>query len=217
MSSFVPINNLPVSPKVLKIGLTGGIASGKSTAATLFEAMGVPIIDADIVSREVVEPGEEGLNSIINTFGHEVLTDTGSLDRRKLRDIVFTDEKQRKKLESILHPIIRQRMTEYVEQHEQAAYVVLVIPLMFETGQHEIADRILLIDCTIEEQITRVMTRDNISKEQAKKILDSQATREQRQSIADDIVLNNSNSDDLARSIEELHKNYLELAKFVTN
>jgi dephospho-CoA kinase len=195
----------------LRIGLTGGIASGKSTVATRFLELGVPVIDADDAARVVVEPGKPALADIIKRFGTGVVAKNGELDRRALRALIFTDSELRRDLESILHPQIRAHM----EQSAEAAvgpYVVLAIPLLVEGGSRSRVDRILVVDVEESVQLQRVMARDGSSMEEARAILASQATRSARLAAADDVLPNTGSVTDLRRRIDVLHARYLEMA-----
>lgn len=199
-----------VSPP-LRIGLTGGIASGKSTVAELFAALGVPVIDTDVLAREVVEPGAPGLAEVVTAFGPDILDANGRLDRRRLRDLVFRDEAARQRLEAILHPAIRRA----VEERSAAArgpYQIHVIPLLSEKGLEDTVDRVLVVDCRRELQIDRLMARDAMDRTAAERILDAQASRDQRLRIADDVIENIGDPADLAPVVERLHREYLQLA-----
>ena len=194
------------------VGLTGGIASGKSMVARFFEELGVPVIDTDIVAREVVEPGKPALKEIGEHFGDQVIRADSTLDRKALREIIFADDAARQHLESILHPRIR------TETYAQAAaaegpYVIIVVPLLFESTMKTEMDRIVVVDCEEETQILRLMTRDNESREQACRILATQASREDRLSIADDVVNNDTDVESAHAQVQQLHENYLALAK----
>jgi len=196
---------------MLKIGLTGGVASGKSTVAELFEALGAPLIDTDVLAREVVEPGEPGLAAVRDEFGPAVLTERGELDRRKLRSIVFADDEKRRRLESILHPLIRERLLAKLERLD-APYVIIAVPLLIETDFAKLVDRILVVDAPVEVQLARLMARDGSTRAEAQAIIDAQVDRETRLARADDII---DNSGDLASTraqVEALHRRYLQLA-----
>lgn len=199
---------------MLEIGLTGGIASGKSTVGDLFANHGITVIDADAVAREVVEPGSPALAEIAAEFGGDVLSADGELDRRRLRELVFADEARRKRLEGILHPAIRQRMRATVEacRARQAPYCISMIPLLLETGQHRQMDRVLVVDVDEETQIRRVMARDDCDREHAAAILATQASRAARLGIADDVIENNGTSAALADQVDRLHDLYLQMA-----
>lgn len=195
----------------LRIGLTGGIASGKSTAAQRFIELGVPVIDADESSRFVVAAGQPGLAEVAQRFGSGILTTDGELDRRALRNLVFSDAERRRELESILHPLIRADM----ERRAGIAvgpYLVLAIPLLVEGGRNDRVDRILVVDLPEQVQLERLMGRDGGSPEQARAILAAQASREIRKSAADDVLVNSGSVSDLRRAVDTLHERYLLLA-----
>lgn len=194
------------------IGVTGGIGSGKTIVCNRFaERHGVPVVDADLVAREVVEPGEPALAVIIAAFGSGVLDTAGRLDRGKVRSIVFADASKRKLLESILHPEIRQRMRAKVLAI-RAAYCLLCIPLLAEGGRHELLDRVLVVDCPEALQIMRVRQRDHLTEPEVIAIMRTQASRADRLRIADDVVVNDGDSPALTRRVDELHEMYKELA-----
>ncbi len=195
----------------LTVGLTGGIGSGKSTVARRFEALGVPVIDADVIAREVVKPGQPCLQRIIDTFGKDVLDETGRLDRRRLRERVFNDDAARRRLEAILHPAIRARMLERLDRID-APYAVLVIPLLLETDQQDLVDRVLVVDAPEDLQIERTRQRDRASPEEVRKILRAQMDRETRLAAADDILDNRHDPAALLRQTDALHTRYLALA-----
>jgi dephospho-CoA kinase len=199
---------------ILIVGVTGGIASGKSTVARAFAAHGIPWVDADDVAREVVEPGEPALAEIAERFGPRVLQADGSLNRRALREIVFADESERRWLESVTHPRIRQRIVAHLErlQAEGAPYVLLVSPLLFESGQSEMADRCLVIDVPESLQIERTAARDDVDDAQARAIVAAQMPRRERLARADDVIDNSGSEEDLAAQVAELDRRYRELA-----
>jgi dephospho-CoA kinase len=194
-----------------RVALTGGIASGKSTVAGMFAALGVPVIDTDLIAREVVEPGRPALASVVDAFGPEVLTLDGSLDRRRLRDRVFADSGQRRRLEAILHPAIRAEM-ERQSQAAGGAYQLLVIPLLAEGGRRDHVDRVLLVDAPESAQLERLMRRDGGTREQAEAALRAQASRAQRHAIADDVLDNTGDPAALRAQVAALHERYLALA-----
>ena len=196
---------------MLRVGLTGGIASGKTAVSDLFAQQGAEIIDTDLISRELVEPGTPLLAKITDYFGKEILTDDSSLDRQRLREIVFSDESKRQQLEEMLHPAIRERVNERVNA-STANYVIIVIPLLQETRYPYELDRILVVDTPESAQIERLIKRDNISAELAKEILKAQATRQSRLEIADDIISNDENIDALKAKVSSLHRQYIELS-----
>lgn len=196
---------------MLKIGLTGGIGSGKTTASDHFARLGAEVIDTDLLSRELVEPGQPALTEIVATFGREILTGDGRLDRSRLRDRVFGNPSARRQLEHILHPRIRAAMLTRAEQ-SSAPYVVFVIPLLFETGQQDLVDRVLLIDVPEDLQYSRVAARDTLDDAQIARIMQAQADRATRLRNADDIICNDGSIDDLRAEVEKLHRKYLQQA-----
>jgi dephospho-CoA kinase len=197
---------------MLRIGLTGGIASGKSAASDCFASLGVPVIDTDLISRELVQPDTEGLQEVIENFGDGVLDETGKLDRARLRAIVFASDDKRQLLEDILHPAIRNRVEELVAEITQAPYVIIVIPLLFETRYPIPVDRVLLVDVNEDLQLERLIQRDNLNREQARAMLRAQTTRQQRLKNADDIIRNNGSIEELHAQLRTLHHDYLVMA-----
>jgi dephospho-CoA kinase len=197
----------------LRIGLTGGIASGKSTVTQRFVELGIPVIDADVVSRAVVEPRTPGLAQVVERFGPQVLDPNGRLDRRALRALIFNDSASRQALDAILHPLIRAEMEEQVAA-AQGPYVVMAIPLLIEGGNaHKRVDRLLVIDADEALQIQRVQARDGSSPEQARAILAAQASREARLNAADDVLANNGTVAELRQAVDRLHEQYLQLSQ----
>lgn len=197
----------------LVIGLTGGIASGKTTVANLFkQQFKIDIVDADIVAREAVEPGTPGLNAIIEHFGHDIVREDQTLDRAKLREKIFSNSDEKAWLNALLHPIIREKMIEDLQQ-VTSEYALLVVPLLVENKLDSLCDRVLVVDVEPNTQISRTMKRDNVSEEQARAILASQASREQRLALADDVVKNNPSDPDLLLQITDLHEKYLAMCK----
>jgi dephospho-CoA kinase len=195
----------------LRVGLTGGIASGKSTVARRFIELGIPVIDADVAAREVVAPGKPGLRQVIDRFGAGIVDENGELDRRALRELVFSDPGARRDLEAILHPLIRADM----EQSTAAAvgpYVVMAIPLLVEGGSRDRVDRVLVVDVDESVQLERVMARDHCSLEQARAILASQAPRSARLAVADDVLPNAGTVTELRQAVDRLHEQYVRLA-----
>ena len=195
----------------MRIGLTGGIASGKSTVANMFADLGVELVDTDVIAREVVEPGQPALDEIRDAFGDDVIDSEGQLDRRKLRAIVFADPAKRQHLESILHPKIRD---EAARQSAAATgpYHLVVVPLMVESPMRHEMRRVLVVDCSEDTQLERLLARDLESEEQARRMLAAQASREERLSIADDVVRNDGDLADTRRQVDELHAFYLSLS-----
>lgn len=196
---------------MLKIGLTGGIASGKTRISDLFSQLKTPIIDTDIISREILEPGQLGYQAIIKHFGDSIALEDTQIDRRKLRQLVFSDNTEKKWLESILHPIIFERSQYQIEQYNQAKYVVVVIPLLFEANFSDLIDRTLAVDCSPETQIERLLLRDKIDVALAQRMIDHQWSNQDRINRADDIVHNNNNGD-LESQVMTLHQKYLTLS-----
>ncbi len=195
------------------IGLTGGIASGKTTVANLFkQQFKIDIVDADIVGREVVEPGTPGLNAIVEHFGADIVRDDQTLDRAKLREKIFSNPEEKAWLNGLLHPMIREKMIEDLEQ-VTSDYALLVVPLLVENKLDSLCDRVLVVDVDPQTQISRTVKRDNVSEEQANAILASQASREQRLALADDVVKNNPDDPDLLLQITDLHEKYLAMCK----
>ncbi|UCC55326.1 MAG: dephospho-CoA kinase [Gammaproteobacteria bacterium] len=203
----------PVEPvrRPLVIGLTGGIGSGKSVVAKLFSRRDVPVIDADRIARDLVEPGTPALETIINTFGPDYLQPDGQLDRNRLRRLVFTDPALRHQLESILHPLIRNNIKELINSIREP-YCIVVIPLLLETGQSDLVDRILVIEAPEETRIDRVARRDRLPADEIHAILQSQTDRETRLAAADDVIVNAGTIDELAEKVQTLHETYLALA-----
>lgn len=197
---------------MLRIGLTGGIASGKTTVARLFAALGIPVIDSDELAREVVAPGTAGLAAIRARFGPGIIQPDGSLDRRALRQIVFDDEAARRDLESITHPAIRALM----DQRSRAAggrYQILAIPLLVEGGARRPGiDRILVVDCPEDLQVRRVMLRDRSTEAGARAVLAAQASRAARLAVADDVIVNDGDLPALRDQVEALDRRYRALA-----
>lgn len=190
------------------LGLTGGIGSGKSAVSAMFEELGIQVVDADIVAREVVEPGSVGLTKITAHFGDEILTSNGTLDRAKLRAIIFADESQKQWLNNLLHPLIRESMLSQLKQ-ATSNYVILVAPLLFENGLEKYCNHTLLIDVPVDVQITRTTARDNVSVELAKQIIASQMSRADKQQKAADILDNNRPLEEVKTDVQKLHEKYL--------
>ena len=194
------------------VAVTGGIGSGKSTVCRVFtERYGIRVIDADLVAREVVEAGMPALIAIIAAFGRDVLDSDGRLDRARLRSIVFADPARRTELEGITHPAIRTRMREHVMAVD-GAYCLLGIPLLAEGGRNDLVDRVLVVDCPEHLQIERVRARDHLTQAEVAAIMRTQATREARLRIANDVIVNEGDTAALAERVDELHTMYLQLA-----
>lgn len=198
-------------PCRLRIGLTGGIGAGKSTVAEVFASLGVPVFDADHVARDLVQPGEPALAEVVTAFGGSVLTPDGQLDRARLRARVFDDDSARARLEAILHPRVRARL-EALAKAAEAEYCVLAIPLLVETGQRTLVDRVLVVDVPEELQLARVQARDGVGPEAARAVLRAQASRAERLAAADDVILNTGDVAHLRRKVEALDRRYRDLA-----
>ncbi|MFV0574397.1 MAG: dephospho-CoA kinase [Vibrio sp.] len=198
------------------IGLTGGIGSGKTTIANMFhDNFNIDIVDADVIAREVVEPNTQGLNSIVERYGIEILTESGQLNRTKLREKIFAEPKEKTWINQLLHPLIRQTIQDQLQQ-TRSPYALLVVPLLIENGWQTEIDRLLVVDVLPETQIARTCQRDKVSKQQVKSILASQASRDERLTAADDVINNDLPLTDLRTSqlleqVTELHKKYLAL------
>lgn len=199
----------PVS-KPWILGLTGGIGSGKSAAAQCFVDLGVHLVDADNAARWVVEPGRPALAQIAAHFGAGVLQADGTLNRSALRELIFKDPQQRVWLEGLLHPMIREEIRQYLARAE-SAYAILVSPLLLETSQHQMVQRVLVIDVPESVQIERTVMRDKTNEEQVRAILKAQASREERLSRADDVIVNDRDPAWLKSEVERLHHFYLTL------
>lgn len=202
----------PVSARAFRVGLTGGIASGKSTVARLFEALGVPVIDTDLLAREVVAPGQPLLARIAERFGPAVLNADGTLNRPALRAIVFADPAARTDLEQLTHPAIRALLEERAAA-AKGPYQIHVIPLLTETAGRQNVDRVLVVDCSEALQLRRLQARDGSTEEQARSILAAQASRAARLALADDVIENEGEIAPLRDRVEVLHLRYLELAR----
>ena len=193
------------------IALTGGIASGKTLISNEFARLGVPVIDMDVIARNLVEPGQPALKEIEDVFGPNIIDASGRLNRQELRSLIFSDPQKRLILESILHPKIRSEAGEAVAKAD-FDYCILVIPLLTERAAYPNVDRILVVDVEIETQIGRLMARDNSSRKQAEQMIAAQASREQRLDIADDVLENSGSPQQAHRTVAQLHVKYLQLA-----
>lgn len=193
------------------VGLTGGIGSGKSEVASRFAEFGVDIIDADIIARQLVEPGMPAHKAISDHFGKQILLTDGRLDRSKLRELVFTDHDARQWLENLLHPHVRKAIRSRLEQ-STSPYVILVVPLLLESGEYDFVDRILVVDAPVQTRIDRVRRRDNIEAPAVRAIMETQASPELRLSRADDVIHNAGPLDDLDTQIKKLHEFYIQQA-----
>lgn len=200
--------------KTLRVGLTGGIGSGKTTVCRLFEGLGVPIIDADKIAHEVTHPGQAAWQAVRAEFGEQVLDAQGRLDREALRSIVFTDKKSRERLEAIIHPRV------YAEMEKRAAlvtapYCILSVPLLLETGGQAMVDQVLVVDAPAEIRKTRVMERDHVSEAQVEAIMRTQASREERLAAAHAVITNHSDVAHLEHQVSTLNRSYLGLSESV--
>lgn len=196
---------------MLRVALTGGIASGKSTAATIFRELGVPVIDTDRIARDVVEPGERGLAALVAHFGKEILDPAGRLDRKRLRERIFNDPKDRQRVDALLHPLILERLEHELDTLD-APYVVIEVPLLAESAIASRFDRVLVIDVTESVQIERLMARDNMTPGQAAKALAAQAPRAARLAIATEVITNTGDKTVLEKAVRHQHDEYLRLA-----
>ena len=193
------------------VGLTGGVGSGKSTVADMFSALGVPVIDADQLAHELVAPGQVALDEIVATFGTAVIMANGELDRDAMRQRIYADPAQKSRLESILHPRIRQRIRTLlagIKSH----YTIVVIPLLLETNQADLVDRILVVDTPEKEQLKRVAARDGLSDNAVMAIINAQADRQTRLEAADDVIVNDQDISALTEHVQELHKYYMDIS-----
>ena len=197
--------------ETFKIGLTGGIASGKTTVCNLFKELSVEIIDADLISHQLSKKGGAAFEEIVEVFEDKIIGHDGELDRKKLRSIVFNDNTKKKMLEKIIHPKVLLSIKEKIEA-SQADYLIISVPLMIETGMNAMMDRLLLIDCNVETQIERLIKRDQTSREEAISIIESQASIESKRELSDDRIINNKET-----SIEELTVKVKELDDFYRN
>jgi dephospho-CoA kinase len=196
---------------MLKIGLTGGIGSGKSTVAMLFSEKGIPVVDADTIAHQLVEPGQPALRKIISCFDQDILDADGRLNRAKLREVVFRSPERRELLESILHPMVYNEIQRQISVLT-SPYCVISIPLLLETEKRQLVDRVLVVDCPVEQQYARVMARDNLAKYEVQRVIASQVSRERRLAAADDIIDNSAGIEQLRPQVDQLHQYYLSLA-----
>ncbi len=193
------------------VGLTGGIGSGKSTVADLFSECGIDIIDADLIAREVVMPGEPALQQIVDHFGSNILDKHGCLRRHFLRELIFANPRERNWLEQLLHPLINERIRNRLST-SRSPYCILMSPLLLETGQKELIDRVLVVDASRETQLQRAMARDDSSRKTIEAILDAQLSRQARLEAADDVIQNDGHIDELKAQVEALNGRYLSLS-----
>lgn len=196
---------------VFKVGLTGGVASGKTTVGKLFMQKGIEVIDADVIARQLLDKGTDCYQQVVALFGKAVLMDKGDINRAWLRELIFTDADAKKQLESIMHPLVRKQMFE-AAGHCKQPYCILSVPLLVEAGMEDMVDRVLLVDIEPAIQTSRLISRDKLSRRQASLMLAGQATQERRLAIADDIIDNSGPAEKLEPQVEQLHQRYLELA-----
>lgn len=196
----------------LRIGLTGGIASGKTTVAELFAARGVPVIDTDEIAREIVAPGRPALRRVVAAFGPKILDAGGALDRRRLRSLIFANPADRARLEAILHPAILEEMMRR-SRDAGGPYQILVIPLLAESARDAEVDRVLVVDSPVELQMSRLLARDAENAAQARAMIAAQATREQRLALADDVILNDGDRASLDSAVAALDAKYRGLSR----
>jgi dephospho-CoA kinase len=193
------------------IAMTGGIGAGKSEAAKIFLSLGIPIVDVDIISRELTTAGHPVMTKIADAFGKDFVTADGSLNRTAMRERIFAVEADRKKLESILHPVIHEKALLELDKNREAPYQVLAIPLFFETNRYNgVVKRTLLVDCEEVQQISRTMQRSGMSESTVCSIIASQASRSYRRALANDIIDNTGTFEELALKVKEKHEKYLQ-------
>ena len=196
----------------LVIGLTGGIGSGKSTVAGIFQQLGVPIIDADSIARDMVAPGQPALEEIVTVFGPDSVDSGGRLDRDRMRKLVFSDPARRRRLEAILHPKIRREIIA-LTGNIQSPYCIVMIPLLLETNQQDLVDRILVVETTVENQIARVTRRNGLLKTEVEAIIAAQADRDSRLAAADEVINNEGSLEALDKKVRSQHERYLKILK----
>ena len=194
------------------IGLTGGIGSGKSAAAGLFKDIGVDLIDADDLARDALNRNSKGYKLFIEQFGDKYLDEYKNINRELIRKLIFNDSAAKSKLENIIHPIVRSGIEAFIK-NTKSDYCIIVVPLIFETNSSKLYDRVLVIDCDVGVQISRTSKRDNQTKREIENIVNRQASREQRLSIADEVIVNNGTLDLLRNEVLKIHKKYMEIIK----
>lgn len=202
---------------MLAVGVTGGIGCGKTEVAKRFEKLGVPVIDADQITRELVEPGSAVLAAIIARFGDDMLSPEGELDRTKLRQIIFQDPKSRQDLEQLLHPRVKEEILRRIHVLSAHPYCLVVIPLMVETGMESLVDRVLVVDCEDAQQVNRVTARDGSPEDAVRAIMATQAARQTRLAKASDIIRNTGTFDELQQEVEQFHQQFVDLSRQTGN
>lgn len=193
-------------PAPMLVALTGGVASGKTSVSDRLAESGVPVVDTDRIARQVVAPGSPGLEEVVKAFGTEILDSTGGLDRRALREMIFAHPQQRTRLERILHPLIEKEARQQIARLDDTPYVVLVVPLLVESGLFGDAERVVVVDLPEALQIERLLERDGVDRQQAESMLSAQARRSQRLAVATDVIDNSGSLDDLMQATDELHR-----------
>ena len=205
------MSDVSSASRPLRIGLTGGIASGKTTVANFFADLGIPVIDTDVIARDVVAKGAPALAQIRADFGDAVFNDDGVLDRKAMRKLVFSDDSKRRQLEGILHPRIREAAVVQA-QAVTDPYMIIVVPLLVESPMKALMDRVLVVDCSEDVQLKRLSARDTENDAQARRMIAAQASRDERRAIAEDVLLNDTDLDETRRQVDSLHHRYLELS-----
>ena len=190
------------------IGLTGGIGSGKTAVSDIFEELGIRVVDADLASRVVVEKGRPSLEEIAKHFGQGILTEEGELDRAKLREIIFNSDEEKNWLESLLHPVIAKQIQDELKA-SSSPYTILVSPLLLETNQKDFCDKVLVVDVPVETQIERTLKRDDVSLDQVQSIIKAQISRDKRLELADEVIVNDKNLEDLQLAVSKLHQQFI--------
>jgi dephospho-CoA kinase len=195
------------------VALTGGVASGKTSVSDRLAAQGVPVVDTDLIARQVVAPGSPGLDRVVEAFGPDILDASGDLDRRALRERIFARPELRERLEAILHPLIETEARRQVASHHETDYVVLVVPLLVESGLFTDADRVVVVDVPEAVQIDRLLERDNVDRGQAESMLAAQASRSDRLAAATDVLDNSGSIEDLMQATDRLHGKLIRLSR----
>ena len=194
----------------LRVGLTGGIGSGKTTVKNFFDGLGAPTIDADEISHSITKPGQAAFDEVVALFGEESLDETGNLDRKRLRALIFDEPDLKQKLEAIIHPRVRAQIREFTDRVDYP-YCIICIPLLLETGAQSTVDRVLVVDAPEALQVARVNRRDNADERQTRSIIRSQTGRAERLRAAHDIIVNDGNISDLKTRVENLHDRYMKI------
>lgn len=197
---------------MLRVGLTGGIGSGKTTVANFFQELGIQIIDSDEIAKSLTNKNQPIYNEVVKRYGDKILTEDAEINRRELRAIIFSDHNEKRWLEDLLHPLIKQKIQEEVAK-STSPYCIVVIPLLIETGAYDLVDRVLVVDASVQKQILRTTQRDKTSSVFVVDIIKSQASREERMSIATDIIYNEGDLEELKNKVYQQHLKYLEIAK----